>query len=303
MKKIVFIAIPFFILLFITVQESSAQNATPISDSALKIAKRRALEILETMDTTIKSEIWPHINPSLFYANVRNNILYPDKINQGNNNNFCSYAAISHLLMQYQPDVYTKMILSLYKKGSIQLYSRRILKPSKRVRQAAGALKNNGELNVLHADQMWFLSMADGFKGYINLFNRRYNTGDENTLWAASNYHKFNRMLRAFGGYKVHTAGSDLIRPGIRDIFGYLNTQLKKGVVMLYINSSLMYPHRFKWLNFPAPSHFVILYELTRLANGLYKIRYWDYGLKTEQFISGRRLRKTIYGVSVITRK
>lgn len=303
MKKIVFISIQVILLSFFAAQVCFAQNATLVPDSTLKVAKRRALDMLETMDTSTRSELWPHINPSLFYANVRNNILYPDKINQGNNNNFCSYAALSHLLMQYQPDVYVKMILSLYEKGSTRLYSRRILKPSKQVRQMAGALINNGELNLLHADQMWFLTMADGFKGYINLLNHHYDPGDENTLWAATNYHKFNRMLRAFGGYKVHTTGSDLIRPGIRNIYNYLNAGLKKGVVMLYINSSLMYPHRFKWLNFPAPSHFVILYELTRLANGLYKIRYWDYGLKTEQFISKRRLRRTIYGISVITRK
>lgn len=303
MKKIAIISFKIYLILLSTVQVTYAQHISLVADSTLKIAKHRALDILQTMDTTVRSQLWPNIKPSFFYNNVRNNILYPDKINQGNNDNFCSYAAISHLLLLYQPDVYTKMMLSLYETGSTQLYSKRLLKPSEQIRHAAGSLRNNGELNVLHADQMWFLSMADGFKGYINLFNRRYNPGDENTLWAASNYHKFNKMLRAFGGYKVHTVGSDLIRPGIRDIFSYLNNQLKKGVVMLFINSSLMYPHRFKWLNLPAPSHFVILYELTKVTAGLYKIRYWDYGLKTEQFISRSRLRKTIYGISVITRQ
>lgn len=301
MKKIAIISFRVLLVLILTVQICCAQHTKLVSDSSLSIAKQRALDLLQALDTTVRSKLWPQINPSLFYTNVRNNILKPDNINQGNNDNFCSYAALSHLLLQYQPDVYVKMILSLYKKGNTQLYSRRILKPSEHIRQAAGTLRNNGELNILHADQMWFLSMADGFKGYINLFNRKYDPGDENTLWAATNYHKFNRMLRAFGGYRVHAAGSDLIRPAVRDIFGYLNAQLNKGVVMLYINSSLMYPHRFKWLNLPVPSHFVILYELTKVTTGLYKIRYWDYGMKTEQFISRKRLRKTIYGVSVIT--
>ena len=270
---------------------------------ALSPAQQRALELLARADTTATSAHWPHIRPALFYANIRRNILYPGKINQGSNTNFCSYAALTHLLIRYQPDHYTQMILSLYTSGKTSLYSKRIIKPSKRVREAAGLLQNNGQLNILHADQLWFLTMADCFKGYLNIFDHKYQVGDENTFWASTNYAKFNKMLKEFGGYRVHAIGSDLLRPwkNKQNLFRYITSQLDTGLVMMYINNKLMYPHKFKPFNLPAPTHFVVLYELNK-HDDLIDIKYWDYGLKTEQLLTWKRFKKTIYGVSSLTR-
>jgi len=270
------------------------------NSATLNPPQLRALELLNQMDTTSTSRFWPHIKPSLFFSNIRNNILKPGKINQGQNTNFCSYAALTHLLIRYQPDTYTEMILSLYFTGKAKLYSKRTIKPSERVRNSAGSLSHKGEMNIHHADQLWFLAMADSFKGYLNFFNRKYKIGDENTFWAATNYSKFNKMLREFGGYRVHSIGSDLLRPWKKDIHGYLVSQLDTGLVMIYINNKLMYPHSFNLLNLPVPTHFVVLYELNKIDN-MYEIKYWDYGLKTELLLTKKRLKKTIYGVSTIT--
>ena len=268
--------------------------------STLNPPQLRALELLDKIDTTSTSLFWPHIRPSLFFSNIRDNILNPGKINQGKNTNFCSYAALTHLLIRYQPDNYTEMILSIYYTGRAKLYSKRTIKPSERVRNSAGTLRHTGEMNIHHADQLWFLTMADSFKGYLNLFNRKYKIGDENTFWAATNYSKFNKMLREFGGYKVHAIGSDLLRPWKKNMNGYLVSQLDTGLVMIYINNKLMYPHNFNLLKLPVPTHFVVLYELNKIDN-MYQIKYWDYGLKTELLLTKKRLKKTIYGVSTIT--
>jgi hypothetical protein len=288
--------------LFLVAGEIACFAQVKSDSSILNPSQLRALELLNQMDTTSTSQFWPHIKPSLFFSNIRNNILNPGKINQGQNTNFCSYAALTHLLIRYQPDNYTEMILSIYFTGKAKLYSKRTLKPSERVRNSAGTLKTTGEMNIHHADQLWFLTMADGFKGYLNFFNSSYKIGDENTFWAATNYSKFNKMLREFGGYKVRAIGSDLLRPWKKDMHGYLVSQLDTGLVMIYINNKLMYPHSFNLLNLPVPTHFVVLYELNQVDN-MYQIKYWDYGLKTELLLTKKRLKKTIYGVSTITNR
>lgn len=273
-------------------------------DSINPIRKQKALELLAIVDTTKTSQYWPNIKPAYFFSNIRQNILNPGIINQGNNTNFCSYAAITHLLIKYEPDSYTEMILSLYFTGRTKLYSSKIIKPSQKTRESAGLLNNNGQLNILHANQLWFLSMADEFKGYLNLFNNNYDTGDENTFWASTNYSKFNKMLREFGGYKVNAIGSDLLRPwkSTENMYQYIVNMLDTGLVMLYLNNKLMYPHKFSGVSFPTPTHFVVLYEL-RKVNDMIEIKYWDYGLKTEQLITMKRFKKSIYGISSITKR
>jgi len=284
----------------ITVCSAQQQNK-PVADS-LTPSQQKALELLNIVDSTEVSSYWPNIKPSLFFSNIRNNILHPLTINQGKNTNFCSYAALTHLLIKYQPDSYTEMILSLYFTGNTKLYSKRVIKPSERVRKSAGTLRHNGEMNIHHADQLWFLSMADSFKGYLNFFNRKYKIGDENNFWASTNYSKFNKMLREFGGYKVNAIGSDLLRPWKKDIYGYMSEQLNSGLVMIYINNKLMYPHNLGFLKLPVPTHFAVLYEVNNSGDG-YQLKYWDYGLKTELFLTKKRLKKTIYGVSTITKR
>ncbi len=172
----------------------------------IRAAQERAFAMLIKEDTVTASSFWPNIKPSLFFANIRKNIQYPAKINQGKATNFCGYAAFTHILLKYQPDTYTRLILSFYRTGKADLYRRQV-KPSQRVRESAGLLKRKGELDILHADQLWFLTMADTYKGYLNIFDHKYKIGDENTFWAATNYGKFNRMLREFGDYKVKGKG------------------------------------------------------------------------------------------------
>ncbi|WP_276483674.1 hypothetical protein [Paraflavitalea pollutisoli] len=281
------------------------QDAPPvIADAqfdrlALK-ARLRALELLRRTDTVSPSPLWPKINPALFFANIRHNIERPDRINQGTSTNFCGYAAMTHLLVKYHPDIYLRQIVTLYRTGKTKLRRKR-MKPSHRVMEAAGTLENKGELDILHADQLWFLSLADTFKGYLNWLAPTYHPGSENRLWAATNYGKFNRMLREFTGDEMTAAGSDFISPWVKNFNDYINGQLREGVVILYVNSKYLYEHKFSIFKLRAPTHFIVAYEMLRTDEGLIRFRYWDYGMKTEQLITPKRLRRLIFGVTTIT--
>ena len=274
------------------------------SDSTRKMesmGRRRALSILSDEDTVSASPIWPNINPGLFFENIRNNVLYPNKINQGTSTNFCSYAALTHLMLKYRPDVYVLSLISLYRTGRVDL-AKKTLKPKKEVLEASGTLKHKGELDMLHADQLWFLTLADQFKGYLNVFDHKYNHGDENKIWAATNYAKFNTMLRYFTHFHIVSSGSDMIRPAKKDFYVYISRKLLEGVVILYLNSKYMHPTKYTTFTLRAPTHFVVLYEMYKVGD-MIEIKYWDYGLKTEQLITRRRLYKMIFGVSTITTK
>ena len=271
----------------------------PDDFAELNPAQQKAFELLNKQDTSSASSLWPNIQPGLFFANIRNNILYPARINQGKSTNFCGYAALTHILLRYKPDAYTEMIVSLFKTGNTALYKNHI-SPTTRVRAIAGTLKRKGELDILHADQLWFLSLADKFKGYLNIFDKNYDKGDENAIWAATNYGKFNRMLKQFGRFQLKAAGSDMIRPKKGDFFQFITRQLESGVVLLYINSKYLHPTRYTLFTLRAPTHFVVLYEMYKVDD-MITIKYWDYGLKTEQLITSKRLRKLIFGVTLIT--
>lgn len=270
-------------------------------DSILAVHQQRALADFLLLDTISVSPIWPNIEPTLFFANIRKNISYPGKINQGHATNFCGYAAMTHLLVKYHPETYLHHIVKLYRSGETAL-KKRDLTPSESVRHAAGTLSNKGELDVLHADQLWFLTLPDQFKGYMNIVDHKYHPGDENKIWAGTNYGKFNRMLKDFTDNQLTMKGSDFIRPAQRDFYTYLAGQLPKGVVLLFVNSKFLYPHKYTLFKLRAPTHFIVLYEMYQVGD-MIEIKYWDYGLKTEQLITRKRLKKLIFGITTISKK
>jgi hypothetical protein len=260
-------------------------------------SQQLALKILAGTDTLSRSLYWPNIDPALFFDNVRMNVLYPDKINQGQSNNLCGYATVTYILLKYQPEVYVQSIIELYQKGELHLNKKKF-RASKNVRNAAGTLKYNGDLQILHANQLWLLFLADNFKGYINILNYKYQRGDEKNLWASTTYAKFNRMLKRVDNYPTEALGSDLIRPW-RNKFKYLSREIHSGTIILYVNSNYIRPSKYTLFKWPMPTHYVVLNEISR-TDGVIQIKYWDYGLKTEQFVTKKGLRKMIYGITKI---
>jgi hypothetical protein len=131
------------------------------------------------------------------------------------------------------------------------------------------------------------------------VLDHRYQPGDENTLWAATNFSKFNRMLRVVGDYQLQAAGSDMLRPMKGNTLTYLQKKQQEGIVLLYLNSKYLHPTKFTLFKLRVPTHFVVLYEVFETPYGI-EFKYWDYGLKTEQQLTPKRLRKIIFGISTI---
>ncbi|MBA2249094.1 MAG: hypothetical protein H0W12_02760, partial [Chitinophagaceae bacterium] len=225
----------------------------------------------------------------------------PLSIYEGSLTNFCGYAALSYLPLHDDPLGYAKGMLQLYETGNTK-FNRVKLFPSAPVKQAAGTLKFKGLLDLRPADQMWFLTLADHFKGYINLFDNHYNPVDENKFWAAVNYAKFNRMIRVLLNYKVNAKGSDLIHPAISDLCGYLQEQLKTGTTILYINNAYLYKKKHNTLRVSIPTHYVVLLDIIQHDDKVTMI-YWDYVFRSLREVSPAFIKKIVFGVTHCTKK
>ena len=271
-------------------------DTTPLS------TKKQALAFLDKQTELKASNFWPNVHPVFFLQNLRKNIEVPLSIYEGRSTNFCAYAALSYLPLHDDPLGYVNFMLKLYSDGKA-IYGKEYFEPTKEVKLAAGKLKFKGELDVRPADQLWFFSLADHFKGYINFLDKYYNTGDENKLWAAVNYSKFNRMVRRLFNYRVDAIGSDLIRPGVRDAFEYLSNRLKTGNIALFVNNIDLYKKNHTRFKINIPTHFIILLNIEEADEDKVAITYWDYGGRTLQLVSHDFVKKIIFGISHITKK
>lgn len=262
--------------------------------------RQEALRILERMDTLNASPFWPMVEPAAFYRNVKENILHPEQIYQGHVTNFCGYAAMSVILCSQQPQTYARCIVELYEKGETQVEGKTI-KPTDAVRKVAGNLGHKGRLNVNPADQLWLMSLPDHFKGYMNI-DKKYKVGDENMIWAACTLGKFNRMARELGGYSVTSYGADLIRPWGKNNIDFIRKEMALGTVVLFVNSKFLHPSKFRLMVLRAPTHYIIAYDIQEM-DGVIELKYWDYGLKTVELMTPKRLRKMTYGIVRLNRK
>jgi hypothetical protein len=257
----------------------------------------KALAYLRTIDTLQTSKHWPYVNPKRFLANLKSNIENPYTFSTGRGTYFCAFGAVSYTCLKNEPYRYAVCMAELYKNGKAQ-YRNVLIVPSESVKAAAGNMRYQGDLDINHADQIWFLSLADRFKGYVNIFNKKYNSGDENTLWAATNLSKFNRMLRRMCKYKVYSRGSDFIRPLIKDKYEFIKQRMAEGEVYLYINNTVFRKKNHNMTQLIVPTHFIVITDLNKKANGDVVVKYWDGSYKTQKETSMKALRKIIYGIS-----
>ena len=275
--------------------ENITVDTTPLS------TQKQALTFLEKQADLKASTYWPKVPPVIFLQNLKKNIEQPLHIYEGRSTNFCAYAALSYLPLHDDPLGYVKFMVKLYREGKA-IYGKEYFEPTKAVKLAAGTLTFKGELDIRPADQIWFLSLADHFKGYLNFFDRHFDFGDENKMWAAVNFSKFNRMIRMLFNYHVDAVGSDLIRPGVRDVFEYLSDRLKTGNVALFVNNPNLYKKNHTRLKLSIPTHFIILLNIEEVDDRI-AFTYWDYGGRSLQLLSPAFLKKIIFGISHITKK
>lgn len=274
--------------------------AASADDSTIISSQKDAAEYLSSISQLSPSKYWPNVNAKMLMENLQLNVSNPLSFYAGRSTNFCGYGALSYILMHEDPLGYTKFIVSIYQNGEAEFKGIKF-SPSRNVREAAGNLFFKGKLDMRHAEQIWFLTLADKFKGYLNLLNLHYQLGDENTFWAATNLAKFNRMARKLTNYKVHSVGSDLIRPWVKNMYNYLEKRLNKGYIVLYLNNKIINRKNHDRVKISIPTHFVVLENLYR-KDGMVSMTYWDYGSKTLREIPERTFEKIIFGVSYFTK-
>lgn len=269
----------------------------------------QALDYLLKTKLPDSSIYWPHIRRTLFIENLKANILSPLALYQGTNTNFCGYAALSYLPLHDDPLAYTRFLLALYTDGKAT-WGAVHFSPSREIHLAAGTLRFKGILDIRPADQLWFLVLADHFRSYLNFFTRRFHPGAEDTFWAAVNYGKFNRIIHELFGYRVQAKGSDLIRPHLPDIYGYLTNCIQTGLTYLYVNNTYLHKKNHNKFKGSFPTHFIVLTGIRKIPDGqipgeldMVDIVYWDYGGRTQRQVSLRFLKKITFGVTVCTKE
>ena len=291
-------AIDIFLLLLSF--NSFAADQYALKDSTPTSTREEAVALINNINTLAASIYWPNVQPDLFLQNVKRNITEPLSIYEGSYLNFCGYAALSYIPLHYDPVGYLKFILELYATGKAH-YGKVYFQPSPPVMAAAGTIKFKGILDINHADQMWFLALADHYKGYLNWTDNKYNTGDERKLWAAVNFAKFNRMISTLFNYRVHSIGYDVIRPKIDDIYSYLKKQLETGITFMYVDNYILTLKKHHFLRPAFPTHFIVLLDIS-YSYGLINMTYWDYGFRTFIKVTPSFLKKILFGVSLCTK-
>jgi hypothetical protein len=264
---------------------------------------QQALDYLNNTPLPDSSAWWPNIRRSLFIENLKANLLAPDRLYQGTNTNFCGYAALSWLPLHDDPLMYVRFLMTLYSDGHAT-WGGIQFSPSREIYRAAGTLRFKGILDIRPADQLWFLILADHFRGYLNFFFRRFHPGAEDTFWAAVNYGKFNRIIHDMFGYQIRAAGSDLLRPNIPELFTYLNRCIQTGLTYLYVNNTYLHKKNHNKFKGRFPTHFIILDEIRRIPDQPNKVDiiYWDYGGRTLRQVSLGFLKKITFGVTVCSK-
>jgi hypothetical protein len=290
-----------WILILSTVFSASGLDTANKDVQALVTStQQQALTYLEQLNTLQPSAHWPHINPKAFLTNLKNNVKNPLSMYAGKGTNFCGYGALSYLFLQDDPLGYATLLVQLYRNGKAS-FGDSDFDPSEAIQQEAGQLKYKGILDINPAEQMWYLTLADHYKGYLNIFNRKYDPGDENLFWASVNYAKFNRMTRKLLHYKVNARGADLIRPKNLDLYEYISDKMLKGIVVLFINNRIVHKKDHITVKLGVPTHFIVV-ESISMQNDLITLVYWDYGRKTLMQLSAGFFKRIIFGISSFTK-
>jgi hypothetical protein len=295
-----FLKLKFLLIVFVLIAfNASAAGIDP--DTTPTSTQAEALAYIDQLPFLSQSSHWPNVKPDLFIQNLRKDVMQPLSLYEGRSTNFCAYAALSYLPLHHDPLRFVEFMIDIYQHGKSK-YGKAVFEPTPEVKRAAGTLRFKGELDIRPADQLWFLVLADHFKGYLNFYDKHFNPGDENKLWAAVNFAKFNRMIRVLFNFKVSAIGSDLIRPGIRDIYEYLSERLQQGNLALFVNNLSLYKKNHTKLRLGVPTHFVILLKMEWVDDRI-AVTYWDYGGRSLQLLSPAFLKRIIFGISLITPK
>ena len=294
------VAILTWITFLYTVGANALITLYPLPEKVTS-TQQQAIQYIEKIRELKASTHWPNIKPALFLKNIKNNIHNPVSIYPGKGTNFCGYGALTYLFLQDDPLGYVTLLLQLYAEGKVTFRKVR-LDPPLAIKLEAGALKYKGILDINPAEQMWFLTLADHYKGYINFLNLDFDPGDENRFWASVNYAKFNRMTRELLHYNFKARGADLMRPKIGSLYNYISEKMKTGTVVLFINNRIVHKKDHVQIKLAVPTHFIVAEKIS-IENDIITFMYWDYGRKTQMQVSTDFLKRVVFGITWFTKK
>ena len=263
--------------------------------------QQQAISYVEKITELKTSTHWPNIKPDLFLKNLKKNIHNSVSIYPGKGTNFCGYGALTYLFLQDDPLGYANLMLKLYSEGNAT-FRNISFNPSPAIKREAGALKYKGLLDINPAEQMWYLTLADHYKGYLNFFNKTYDGGDENRFWASVNYAKFNRMTRDLLHYNSKAKGADLMRPKVGSLYNYISEKMKTGTVVLFINNRIVHKKDHIRIKLGVPTHFIVAEKIS-IENDVITFMYWDYGRKTQLQVSTDFFKRIVFGITWFTKK
>ena len=274
-------------------------SITPIGSPTSTQAE--ASDFIHSIKELEASKYWPNVKPNALLENLEINVRKPTGIYAGRGTNFCGYAALSYLMLQDDPLGYARFMIELYRNGEATMGAA-TFSPSEIIKKTAGTLKYKGLLDIRPAEQMLYLTLADHFKGYINIFNRRYDPGDENTFWASVNYAKFNRMLKKMLHFEIHARGTDLNQPPVGNTYDYICRKMKEGTIVLYLNNRILHKKKHEKIKLSVPTHFVVLESISK-EDDMITMVYWDYGGKTLLQMQPEFLHKIVFGITQCVKK
>lgn len=273
----------------------------PFDPGKATSTQQQAVDFVEKITELKPSLHWPNIKPGLFLKNLKKNIHNTVSIYPGKSTNFCGYGALTYLFLQDDPLGYTTLLLQLYNDGKAT-FRNILFEPSPAVKREAGALKYKGILDINPAEQMWYLTLADHYKGYLNFFNRKFNSGDENRFWASVNFGKFNRMTKELLNYNSKAKGADLMRPKSINLYNYISEKMKTGTIVLFINNRIVHKKDHVKIKLGVPTHFIVAEKIS-IENDIITFMYWDYGRKTQLQVSTGFFKRIVFGISWFTKK
>ena len=280
-------------------------QAFPSNDSLIiprvTTTQQQAIEYMNKIKELKTSAFWPNINPVSFLRNLKANVREPINVYAGKGTYFCGYGALTYLFLKDDPLGYANLLLQLYLNGKAT-FGKVEFDPSDAIKKGAGAIKYAGRLDINPAEQMWYLTLADHYKGYLNIFNRKYDPEDEHTFWASVNYAKFNRMVRQLLKYTSRSKGSDLKRPYINDLFTYISEKMKTGTVVLYVNNRIVHKKNHVQIKLGVPTHFIVAEKIS-IENDMITLRYWDYSRITQLQLSSAFFKRIIFGITYFTKE
>jgi hypothetical protein len=293
-------AFVFVLFCCLSAQTKALSGYKQVDTALVTSTQQQAMNYLESVKDRGNSNAWPNIKPALFFDNLRSNINRPISIYPGSGTNFCGYGALTYLMLKDDPLSYAKLLIQLYREGKAS-FRGLSFNPSDAVKKEAGLLKFKGILDIHPAEQMWYLSLADHFKGYLNFFNRKFDPGDENKFWASVNYAKFNHMIKKMLHYKVSARGGDILRPRTEDLYQYISNKIETGMVILFINNRIVHKKNHVTIKLGVPTHFIVADKIIK-ENGLITLVYWDYGGRTLMQLSPAFFKRIVFGITHCTK-